>query len=276
MQQTYQRDLTQLAREAATRSLLYALYSPAQLQEQMTWFWLNHFNVYQNKQNLRALVGDYEAQAIRPYALGRFRDLLGATLRHPAMLRYLDNEHNAKGRINENYARELMELHTLGVGGGYTQGDVQELARILSGVGIARSANRPRLPAGLQAQYVRQGLFEFNPQRHDSGDKVFLGHTIRGRGFAEVDEVLDLLSRHPTTARLISRELALYFVADNPPATLIDKMAQTYLRSDGEIAAVLRTLFESDEFAESLGSKFKDRFITCSQRFAWRMTTSRF
>src|ERR1700682_3057081 len=128
-QQAYQQELTRLGREAASRMLLRALYSPSQLREQMVWFWMNHFNVHQYKANLRVLVGDYEERAIRPHALGKFRDLLAATARHPAMLRYLDNERNAAGRINENYARELMELHTLGVGGGYKQRDVQELAR---------------------------------------------------------------------------------------------------------------------------------------------------
>src|SRR5204863_6031597 len=112
-------------------------HSPWQLREQMTWFWMNHFSVFAGKAEVRALVGDYEEQAIRPHALGRFRDLLGAAARHPAMLRYLDNALNAARRINENYARELMELHTLGVGGGYTQKDVQELARVLTGFGIA-------------------------------------------------------------------------------------------------------------------------------------------
>jgi uncharacterized protein (DUF1800 family) len=117
----YQQELNRLAKEAATRSLLRDLYSPNQLQEQMTWFWMNHFSVHQGKANLRAMVGDYEEHAIRPHALGKFRDLLSATLHHPAMIRYLDNEQNAANRINENYAREIMELHTLGVDGGYTR-----------------------------------------------------------------------------------------------------------------------------------------------------------
>jgi len=120
-QQVYQQELNRVAREAATRALLRALYAPNQLQEQMTWFWMNHFNIFQYKRNLRALVSDYEDRAIRPHALGRFRNLLAATVHHPAMLRYLDNEQNAVGRINENYARELLELHTLGVHGGYSQ-----------------------------------------------------------------------------------------------------------------------------------------------------------
>jgi uncharacterized protein (DUF1800 family) len=120
-QRAYQQELNRLAKEAATRSLLRDLYSPNQLQEQMTWFWMNHFSVHQGKANLRAMVGDYEDNAIRPHALGKFRDLLSATLHHPAMIRYLDNEQNAANRINENYAREIMELHTLGVDGGYTR-----------------------------------------------------------------------------------------------------------------------------------------------------------
>ena len=133
-----------LAYEAIRRELLRAVYSPSQLEEQMVWFWLNHFSVHQNKANLRWLVGDYEERAIRPHALGHFRDLVLATLEHPAMLQYLDNSQNAVGHINENYARELMELHTLGVDAGYTQQDVQQLARVLTGVGI-NVGNPPKL-----------------------------------------------------------------------------------------------------------------------------------
>src|SRR5271155_3655854 len=160
-QQAYQQALTKVSNEAAARSLLRDLYSSRQLQEQMTWFWMNHFNVFEYKSNLRAMVGDFEDRAIRPRALGRFRDLLLATMRHPAMLRYLDNEQNAVGHINENYARELMELHTLGVDGGYSQKDVQELARVLTGLGINATAKTPPVKPALQAQYVRDGLFEF-------------------------------------------------------------------------------------------------------------------
>jgi uncharacterized protein (DUF1800 family) len=154
----------------------------------MTWFWMNHFSVHQGKANLRAMVGDYEENAIRPHALGKFRDLLSATLHHPAMIRYLDNEQNAANRINENYAREIMELHTLGVDGGYTQNDVQQLARILTGVGVNLGDKTPNVRKDKQDQYVRKGLFEFNPNRHDYADKVFLGQTVKGRGLAEVDE----------------------------------------------------------------------------------------
>jgi uncharacterized protein (DUF1800 family) len=210
-QRAYQDAMNRVAREAVVRSLLRDLYSPNQLKEQLTWFWTNHFNVFVGKANIRALIADYEDRAIRPHALGHFRDLLAATLHHPAMLVYLDNNQNAAGHINENYAREIMELHTLGVDAGYTQNDVQELARILTGVGIAQPGNIPKLKPELQGQYVREGLFEFNPNRHDYGDKTFLGHHITGRGLAEVDEALDILSRAPATARFISRKLALFF-----------------------------------------------------------------
>ncbi|HEX8404026.1 MAG TPA: DUF1800 domain-containing protein [Duganella sp.] len=257
-QQAYQQELNRVAKEAAARSLLRDLYSPNQLQEQMTWFWMNHFSVHQGKSNLRALVGDYEETAVRPHALGKFRDLLAATLRHPAMIRYLDNEQNAANRINENYARELMELHTLGVDGGYSQRDVQELARVLTGVGVNMGVGEPKVKQELQSQYVRQGLFEFNPKRHDYGAKEFLGQPVKARGLAEVDEAVDRLSRHPATARFISRKLAVYFVADEPPPALVDRMAATFAASDGDIAAVLRTMFTSTEFTQSLGRKFKD------------------
>src|ERR1700692_2073092 len=181
----------------------------------MTWFWFDHFNVHQGKANLRILVGDYEDRAIRPFAMGHFRDLLSATLHHPAMLRYLDNADNAAGHLNENYAREIMELHTMGVGSGYAQSDVEQLARILTGVGIDLKPEDPKLKPELQSQLFARGAFEFNPARHDYGDKIFLGHTIKGRGLAEVDEALDLLSRAPATARFISRKLAVYLVSDN-------------------------------------------------------------
>jgi uncharacterized protein (DUF1800 family) len=270
-QQAYQQALTRLANEAACRSLLHDLYSPNQLQEQMTWFWFNHFNVFLYKSNLRAMVGDFEDRAIRPHALGRFRDLLAATMRHPAMLRYLDNEQNAAGHINENYARELMELHTLGVNGGYTQRDVQELARVLTGLGINATDKTPKVRGDLKAEYVRDGLFEFNPNRHDYGDKELLGHRIRGRGLLEIDEVADLLSRHPATAQFVSRKLAMYFVADDPQKSLVEHMAATFQGSDGDIAATLRTMFQSPEFTASLGEKFKDplHYVVSAVRFAY-------
>ncbi|UAK25793.1 DUF1800 domain-containing protein [Sphingomonas nostoxanthinifaciens] len=254
----YNKTMNDLGREAQSRTLLRYLYAPDQLREQMTWFWFNHFNVQAGKRDIRAMVGDYEDQAIRSHALGRFRDLLDATLHHPAMLRYLDNDQNAAGHINENYAREIMELHTMGVGAGYTQKDVQELARILTGVGVDLKPDAPRLRPQWQPLYRRAGLFEFNPARHDFGDKQFLGHTIRGSGFDEVEQALDLLVASPATAHHISSEIAAYFVGDTPPAALVDRMAATFQHSRGDITAVLRTLFRSPEFKASLGKTFKD------------------
>lgn len=254
----YEAAMNGLERDAQTRSLLRDLYSRDQLKEQMSWFWFNRFNVYARKANIRAMVGDYEDRAIRPHALGKFRDLLEATLTHPAMLRYLDNAENAVGKINENYARELMELHTMGVGSGYTQGDVQELACILTGVGIDVNPEDPRLPPDLQGLYIRRGAFVFNPRRHDFGDKVFLGHRIRGSGFAEVEQALDLLARNPATARRVSHDIAVYFVSDAPSEALVNAMAATFRRTDGDIAEVLRTMIYSPEFAASLGKRFKD------------------
>jgi len=273
-QHDYQLELNRLAREAATRSLLRDLYSPKQLQEQLTWFWVNHFSVHQNKHMIRAMVGDYEDQ-LRAHALGRFRDLLAASARHPAMLAYLDNAQNAVKHVNENYARELLELHTLGVDGGYTQRDVQELARVLTGFGINNSdpaaTQAPKLKRELAGQYLRDGLFEFNPNRHDYGDKQLLGHTIAGRGAAELDEVLDLLSRHPATARTISRKLARFLVADEPAPALVDAMAREFQRTDGSIAAVLRVAIGSPAFAQSLHGKFKDpvHYVVSAVRLAY-------
>lgn len=268
--QAYQQAMTRLAREAGSRMLLRALYSPNQLQEQMSWFWFNHFNVHQYKHNLRALVADYEEQ-LHHHALGRFRDLLQASAFHPAMVRYLDNEQNAASHINENYARELLELHTMGVGGGYSQRDVQELARVLTGLAINFGADPPRMKPDLQPFYVRRGLVEFNPARHDFGEKQLLGQKIQGTGIAEIEQVLDRLARHPATARFISRKIAQYFVADAPPPALIERMSRRYLASDGRIADVLQTMIESPEFEASLGKKFKDplHYVVSAVRLAY-------
>jgi uncharacterized protein (DUF1800 family) len=259
-----------LANEAVRRDLLRAVYSPAQLQEEMVWFWLNHFSVYKDKAELRWLVGDYEETAIRPHALGRFKDLVLATLEHPAMLQYLDNAQNSAGHINENYARELMELHTLGVGGGYSQQDVQNLARVLTGAGV-NTGEVPRLKPEIKALYRRSGAFEFNPARHDFGAKVLLGHSIDARGFGEIEQAVDLLAAQPACARFISRQLAMYFVADDPPPSLVERMAQTFMHTDGDVSAVLRTMFLAREFNAGLGVKFKDpmRFIVSAVRFAY-------
>lgn len=243
--------------QAAARSLLRDLYSPNQLQEQMTWFWFNHFNVQADKRDIRSMIADYEDQAIRPHALGKFKDILKAADLHPAMLRYLDNDQNAVGHVNENYAREVLELHTMGVGSGYTQKDVEEMARVLTGLGVSLSSNPPNLKPEQQALYVRRGLMEFNPARHDFGEKVVLDRKITGAGLSEFENALDALAREPATAKHVSTKLALYFMNDAPPR-LVDKMSATFLRSDGDIAEVLSVLFHSPEFEASLGKKMKD------------------
>ena len=260
----------QLAYQAIRRDVLRAVYSPAQLEEQMVWFWLNHFSVYQSKERLKWLVGDYEERAIRPHVFGHFRDLVLATLEHPAMLQYLDNQRNAAGHVNENYAREILELHTLGVDGGYTQEDVQNLARVLTGVGI-NTGDPPHLKSELQSLYVRRGAFEFNPGRHDFGPKVLFGRAVSGRGFDEVSAAVAAIVARPACARFISSQLATYFVADVPPPALVERMASVFMHSDGDITAVLRTLFMAPEFDSALGGKFKDpmRFVVSAVRFAY-------
>ena len=245
--------------EVVQARLLRAVESDRQLEEQMVDFWFNHFNVFAGKGLTRLWVGAYENQAIRPHVLGKFRDLLGATAQHPAMLFYLDNWQNtapdspgARGRLkglNENYARELMELHTLGVNGGYTQQDVIALAKIFTGWGWSR-AGRPGSDAS---------GFYFDAKRHDFSDKVFLAQAIKGSGKSEGEQALDILAKHPATARHISFQLAQYFVADAPPQSLIDRLAQRFLATDGDMRLVLETLFKSPEFWDSryFSQKFK-------------------
>jgi len=265
------------AKQAVARSLLRDLYSADQLREKMTWFWFNHFNVHLRKGDISATIGDYEENALRRNALGRFRNLLRATATHPAMLRYLDNAQNAKGHLNENYAREIMELHTMGVGSGYTQDDVQELTRILTGVGVnfqlADTDNIPKPGIMAQADYIRAGLFEFNPDRHDYGVKHFLGHTIVGRGFAEVEQALDILARQPATVIYVSRKIATFFMSDAPPEELVKRMAQVFRATDGDIVNVLRVMLKSPEFADSLRAKdkYKDpmQFVLSAVRLAY-------
>jgi uncharacterized protein (DUF1800 family) len=240
--------------------LLPAIESPRQLEEVMVDFWFNHFNVVAGKGLEHVLIADYERKAIRPYAMGRFRDLLGATAKHPAMLFYLDNwlstSPNATGvpgtrktaaGLNENYARELMELHTLGVDGGYTQADVTTLARMLTGWSFD-----PR-------RAENDDSFRFFKRLHDYGNKVWLGKTVPVRGLAEGEWALDILASSPATAHHVSYKLAQYFVADDPPADIVERLAQRFLATDGDIRAVLETLFKSPEFrtATAFGQKFK-------------------
>ncbi|NUT17380.1 MAG: DUF1800 domain-containing protein, partial [Cupriavidus sp.] len=270
----------ELVADVARRHLLRALYSPAQLREQMTWFWMNHFNVYAGKGQVGLLLADYEERAIRPHALGRFRDLLMATVTAPAMLVYLDNAQSSVNRVNENYARELMELHTLGVSGGssgsrYTQQDVQELARVLTGVGVnLRGTPPPKLSPARASLYRSDGLFEFNPARHDFGAKLLLGQRIEPSGFDEVARAVSRRAREPATARFVSARLATHFIGDNPPPALVERMAQTFTRTDGDIAAVLRTMLlapELDRQAAASPRKFKDPmvYVASSLRLAY-------
>jgi uncharacterized protein (DUF1800 family) len=276
------RERRDLVYQTARRQLARALYSPSQLREQMTWFWMNHFNVFAGKAQVALGLPEYENSAVRPHALGSFRDLVLATLKAPAMLMYLDNAQSAAGRINENYARELMELHTLGVSGGpsgskYSQQDVQELARVLTGVGINADAGDRRLPPARRAFYLRDGAFEFNPNRHDFGDKQVLGRSFSGGGFKEVEEAVTMLCRQPATARFVSTKMATYFAADDPSPKLVDAMTATFLKTDGDIAAVLKTMFLSREFValidqpDAAAGKFKDpmQFVVSSLRLAY-------
>ncbi|MBV9203575.1 MAG: DUF1800 domain-containing protein [Alphaproteobacteria bacterium] len=259
-----------ILRDASDARVLRALLSARQLQEVMVDFWFNHFNVFSGKGLDDVWIGNYEQQAIRPFVLGRFRDLLFATTKHPAMLVYLDNalstapgSPGARGRqmgLNENFAREVMELHTLGADGGYTQEDVVTLARVLTGWGV----NPP------DARFFPEHAAVFEGARHDYSPKVFLGHALQSHGKSEGEEALDILARSPATARHISYELAQYFVADEPPAALVERLAARFVETDGHIREVLRTLFASKEFWDSRGAKYKTpyQFVISAVRAA--------
>jgi uncharacterized protein (DUF1800 family) len=239
-----------VAYDLSEGKLYRAILGNRQLQEQMVDFWYNHFNVSLDKGNDRFLVPSYEREAIRPHVLGRFRDLLEATATAPAMLFYLDNWESVAADIsrrpgraasrpsrglNENYGRELLELHTLGVDGGYSQEDVTQVARCFTGWTI----KNPQ--AG--------SIFTYNDRVHDKGEKIVLGVKIpAGGGKDDGEKVLDILAKHPSTARFISKKLAQRFVADDPPPELIDRMARTFLDTGGDIRAVMTTMLTSNEF----------------------------
>ncbi len=236
---------TVVAQDLFEAKLDRAVYGNRQLEEVLTDFWYNHFNVFLEKGADHYLVTAYERDAIRHHVLSKFEDLLRATAQSPAMLFYLDNWESVGAQspagmrrqrgLNENYGRELLELHTLGVDGGYTQKDVTEVARCFTGWTIR------------QPQRVAE--FEFNPRMHDDGEKIVLGVRIPpGGGIKDGFQVLHLVAHHPSTARFISRELAMRFVADDPPASLVDRMSATFLKKDGDLRAVLRTMFDSPEF----------------------------
>ena len=228
--------------------LLRAVHSQRQLYELMVDFWNNHFNIFAAKGADRWLTTSYDRDTIRPHAFGKFRDLLLATAQSPAMLFYLDNwlsvspnttltrmPANARRRgLNENYAREIMELHTLGVDGGYTQQDVREVARCFTGWTLLR-------PRG-------DAEFHFEPRLHDPGVKTVLGTRITGGGMEDGIKVIDLLARHPSTAKFIATKLARRFVADDPPVSVVNRAAEAFRRSDGDIRTVVRTIVDSPEF----------------------------
>jgi uncharacterized protein (DUF1800 family) len=264
--------------ELCEQRLMRDIYSNAQLLEVMTDFWLNHFNVFlhKNEETPYYLVS-YERDVIRPRALGKFEDLLEATAHSPAMLLYLDNagsigpdstaaekaaRNNNKNKahegLNENYARELMELHTLGVNGGYTQKDVTQVARVFTGWTV----EKPQ----------RGGGFQFDENRHEPGSKQVLGKKIKENGEREGQEVLHMLALRPATAQFLSRKLAIRFVSDDPPKSLVDRMAKSYLSSGGDIATVLRTMYRSPEFwaADTYRAKVKTplEYVVSSARTA--------
>ncbi len=256
--------LRRLDEEVLDAKLVTATEGRRQLQALLVDFWFNHFNVNRDKGPVHWMVMPYERDAIRPHVYGRFRDMLGSVAHSPAMLFYLDNWVSVRERppdpsrpnqpgvagLNENYARELMELHTVGVNGGYTQQDVREAARCLTGWSI----EKPQKAA----------TYTFRVRAHDEGEKVVLGeHFPRGGGQADGEELLDMLAMQPATAHFLSLELARFFVADSPPPALVDRMAQAYLANDGNLSAVYRVLFSSGEFwsREAYGAKVKSPLI---------------
>ncbi|MFN2406811.1 MAG: DUF1800 domain-containing protein [Pyrinomonadaceae bacterium] len=275
--------------ELQASRILRAVYSERQLQEVMVDFWTNHFNIFANKGADRWLLPAYDRDTIRPNAMGKFSQLLLATAQSPAMLFYLDNfqsvspDANRGGArrmlnqpqrqrrgINENYARELMELHTLGVDGGYTQKDVQEIARCFTGWTIfqprggAAAVNAMLGREGAREAVRREpGTFFFNPRVHDDGEKVVLGHKIpAGGGVKDGLTVLEILSRHPSTAKYIATKLVRHFVSDTPPPALVDRVANAFTKSDGDIRETLKALIFSKEFnsPEAYRAKIKRPF----------------
>ena len=278
--------------ELGEQKMLRAVYSERQLSEVLADFWFNHFNVDSRKGRDRYMLTEYERDTIRPRVLSSFRDLLGATAKSPAMLFYLDNwqsvdpngphpdpatirragrgpfrpflvqppaaqAKNPKRGLNENYGRELMELHTLGVDGGYTQKDVTEVARAFTGWTI------------LNPQ--QGGEFRFEPRQHDEGEKVVLGHRIgAGGGIRDGEQVLDILASHPSTAHFISFELARRFVSDTPPDALVDRVAKRFRDTNGDLREVMRTILTSPEFLgpDAYRAKVKSPFEFVGERDA--------
>jgi uncharacterized protein (DUF1800 family) len=258
--------------ELQASRILRAVYSERQLQEVMVDFWTNHFNIFANKGADRWLLPAYDRDTIRPNALGKFSMLLQATAQSPAMLFYLDNfqsvspnenqrrQQRQRRGINENYARELMELHTLGVDGGYTQKDVQEIARCFTGWTIFQPRGGAAAVNAMTGEAGRRnaGTFFFNARVHDDGEKMVLGHKISaGGGVKDGLTVLDILAHHPSTAKFIATKLVRHLVADMPPQGLVDRVAATFTKSDGDIRETLKAIFFSKEFNSSEAYRVK-------------------
>ena len=266
--------------ELQASRILRAVYSERQLQEVMVDFWTNHFNIFANKGADRWLLPSYDRDTIRPFAMSKFSTLLEATAKSPAMLFYLDNfqsvspdagranplrQQRQRRGINENYARELMELHTLGVDGGYTQKDVQEVARCFTGWTIFQPRGGAAAANAMMGEAGRRnaGTFFFNARVHDDGEKMVLGHKIpAGGGMKDGLMVLDILTHHPSTAKFIATKLVRHFVSDNPPPALVDRVAATFTKTDGDIRETLKTIFFSSEFnsTEAYRAKIKRPF----------------
>ena len=236
--------------------------------ERLVHFWANHFAVSADKQPLPAIAGLYENEAVRPHIAGKFEDMLIAVEQHPAMIMYLDNQrsigpNSRAGKranrfrsdqefgLNENLAREILELHTLGVDGGYTQDDVTTFAKVITGWSIGGANERGRFAQG------EPGTFEYRDIIHEPGRHTVLGKTYADNGLKQGEAVLRDLARHPSTARHLAMKLARHFVADEPPASLVDRLAAVYLDSDGDMPKVYEALIDSDEAWLDVRSKYK-------------------
>ena len=313
----------------ASARITRAVHSERQLQEMMTAFWYDHFNVFWGKLATRSLVPDYERNAIRPHVFGKFEDMVLATAQHPAMLFYLDNFQSAapdsslqarerrdviaqrmrrtparararatqrmeedqqrrrRPGLNENYARELMELHTLGVDGGYTQADVIDVARILTGWTFGESGSRMEMRQARAAyedgrlvlpeiDYDGAYQFRFRAEFHDAGEKTVMGHVFEaGGGQEEGVQLIRMLANHPSTARHVATQLATRFVADSPSTTLVDHLAEVFLATEGDLREVTRALFTSDEFYDPavVANRVKSPFLLVTSTL--RMTHGR-
>lgn len=218
-----------------------ALSTKWRTDAQWLWFWFNHFNVFWRKGIVGPSLADYVDTALNNHVDGTFRALLVAVLTHPAMLAYLDNIKNIKGKINENLARELLELHSLGVNGAYTQADIKNVALILTGFGI-KPLKSPSWPSELKPLVVERDSFLFDPRKHDFSDKVVLGRKIKGTGYSEIEALADILAVNPATARHISRKLSMFYWGDMPPEALVEQVAQSYLRSSGDLSIMKHAL----------------------------------